>query len=107
MKGLAALSLIALASALPQDIGEGSPKPIGKTMAKTISGLRGKDGKLHGGVGPESRSEITAGSGCGDITFIFARASMEPGNMVCRDSPSKEILTSYREDPWARSSATA
>ena len=48
MKGLAALSLFVLASALPQDIGEGSPKPIGKTMAKTISTLRGKDGKLHG-----------------------------------------------------------
>jgi hypothetical protein len=93
MKGFIAFSMMTLASALPQDIGEGKPKPIGSNMASTIASLRDGNGLLDGGVGPKIRNEVLDKTPCGDIVFIFARASMEPTNMVSREQSVQMHLT--------------
>jgi hypothetical protein len=74
---LAAISFLAgVAVALPQG------KPPGPNMIATLTGLLDKNGQLDGGFGPKIRNELVDSTPCGDIVFVFARASMEPTNMV-------------------------
>jgi hypothetical protein len=82
MKVTAITLLAGIAVALPQG------KPPGTNMISTLAGLLNKNGQLDGGFAPMVRNELTTGSACGDIVFIFARASMEPDNMVFCSFPA-------------------
>ena len=70
------------------EIGGGKPVPLSSSMTSTIAALRDRNGELDGGVGPKVRNEVLDSSPCGKIIFIFARASMEPSNMVSNGETS-------------------
>jgi len=78
---------IGLATALPQGKSSGGitldvPKVLpGSNMLSTIASLSNAWGLLDAGIGPITRNELTEGSSCGKVIFIFARASSEVGNM--------------------------
>jgi hypothetical protein len=95
MKGtLISFGLLGIVAALPQFgggdtgastldvIGTGKPIPPGSNLLSTIASLKDSKGTLDGGFGPQVRNEVLDSSPCGNIIFIFARASMEPTNMV-------------------------
>lgn len=71
-----AIALVGAVAAMPQG------KPIGKTITQTIAGLTDANGNLDGGNRPLVRDDIIDNTPCGRISFIFARASSEPTNMV-------------------------
>jgi hypothetical protein len=71
------VALAGAVAALPQG------KPIGNNLLSTIAGLKDANGNLDGGNRPLIRNQIIDDTPCGRISFIFARASSEPTNMVC------------------------
>jgi hypothetical protein len=71
-----AIALTSVVVAAPQG------KPLGSNLLSTISGLKDANGNLDGGNRPLIRNEVIDNTPCGRISFIFARASSEPTNMV-------------------------
>lgn len=107
MKVTAITLFAGLAAALPQgrtgaggtgastDIGfEGKGVPQGSNMVATMAALMDKTGHLDGGYAPKVRNDLTSSAPCGKISFIFARASMEPDNMVCLMLPVRTSRSS-------------
>jgi len=77
-----------LAIAAPAPQRPSQPPADGKLAAQTsnmitsISGMLNAKGELDAGLRPLVRNQVTDSTACGKVIFIFARASMEPNNMV-------------------------
>jgi hypothetical protein len=109
MKLLALNLIMATAMALPQgEFTEGKGVKPGANMISTLGALLDRNGQLDGGFGPKIRNELIDSTPCGDIIFIFARASMEPQNMVLQllTAPHSHETNIFRAAPWDLSFAT-
>ena len=61
---------------------EGKLAPKTSNMISSIAGMLNSKFELDAGLRPLVRNQVTDSTPCGKVIFIFARASMEPSNMV-------------------------
>jgi hypothetical protein len=76
------LAIAAPAPQRPSPPAEGRLAPQTSNMITSISGMLNAKGELDAGLRPLVRNQVIDTTPCGKVIFIFARASMEPNNMV-------------------------
>jgi hypothetical protein len=76
------LAIAAPVSQKTQPPAEGRLAPQTSNMITSVAGMLNAKMELDAGLRPLIRNQVIDNTPCGKVVFIFARASMEPNNMV-------------------------